>query len=89
MVLNPTLMVLHKGSLQNISDPQFLAWCLAQNSVGAQDRPPQDVPQRHVYFELKLLGKRIQGHSDRPLPPFPWKQETNLPYEKHPACIKK
>lgn len=81
MVLNPTLMmVLHKGSLQNISDPQFLAWCLAQSSVGAQDRPPQDVPQWHVYFELKLLGKRIQGHSDHPPPtPIPLKAGNQSP----------
>ena len=38
-----------------------------EGSVGAQGRPPQNVPQRHMdYFELKLLNKQPmqERHSD-------------------------
>lgn len=48
------------------------------------------MPPWHMgYLKLKLLKKRqVQRHSD--LPPFPWKQEINLPWEgRNPQGIRR
>lgn len=40
--------------------------------IGAQDRPPQNIPQRHIdYCDLKLLDKQPvpEGHIDLSLSP--------------------
>ena len=47
--------------------------------VGAQGRPPPNIPQWHIdYFELKLLEKH-KGHSGPPVSVPSWKAGNKSP----------